>query len=305
MIYVLSDSVSDQFISNGNNFNSNWMSLIQSDMDVKFAPVAMREFDEDNDIIIIYLDGNNPYGEYKLPPNIKKVFIVGRIHKGNANFLNDASYVVYMNDVQQKIAETICGIVKPCIVLPRHPIPVFFDMDLKKIDRVFIGGKFNQGKKTGFHSLLLNLHKKYNTKTNFYIMGADESSLFKEYTDTLTKWLVESPLNKSRIVNLEFNSRYYKSFQLQIAASKYVYLWRDEPTIDSVYDMLDKKDKTILDYPIGDSSILGIAERFGCIIDVEPTISYIRHFKEKSNYNFKDFSNDMTGVLRNMYFCEK
>ena len=54
MIYALTDTFTDTFISRSDNFNSNWMSLIQNQCIVKFAPVGMDDF-ADGDVIIVYL----------------------------------------------------------------------------------------------------------------------------------------------------------------------------------------------------------------------------------------------------------
>lgn len=296
MIYTLTDTTTDSFISRGDNFNTNWMSLIQSRHPVKFAPVGMDDF-IDGDMVIVYLDNAKPYGSYKIPTFVKRIFITGRINGLNVNYLTDADYVVYTNDIQRRIVEDIAGIHKPCMVMPKHPTPTFFDIDLQKQNRVFIGGRLSSEKTSGFYTRLLNLHKKYDPPTSFYIMGVDDSVTFKSYCDSLTKWLMDSPLNGVRKVNLEFNARYYKIMQIQIAASKYIHLWRDEPSIDTVLEMLDAGNQDILNHTVGESSLLGIAKRFACEVDVERTISFISHFRDQTQYEFKNLADDLSSVF--------
>ena len=49
------------------------------------------------DIIIINLYRQNPYGKYKIPPKCKKVFIVHRIDKENVKYINDADFGVVIS----------------------------------------------------------------------------------------------------------------------------------------------------------------------------------------------------------------
>lgn len=297
MIYALLDTATDGFISRRDNFNSNWMSLIQNRCVVKFAPVGMDDFNA-GDTVIVYLDNQKPYGSYKIPDGIRKIFIVGRVNGQNVKYLNDADYIIYTNDIQRRIVEDISGIIKPHFVMPRHPMSTFFDITLTQRNRLFIGGRFTSDKTNGLYTRLLDLHKKYDPTISFYIMAVDDSSGFKAYTDTLVQWLHESPLNGSRSVNLEFNAKYYKMMQLQIAASKYIHLWRDEPSIEQVNTWLNTNDKAILNHYIGESALLGIAHKFGCEIDVEPTISFLPHFQTTRPYEFGDFADDMVHIIK-------
>ena len=299
MIYTLLDTHNNTFISKRDNFNSNWMSLIQDRRIVKFAPIGMDDF-VPGDSVIVYLDNTKPYGSYSIPNYVKKIFIVGRVNGQNVKFLNDADYIIYTNDIQRRIVEDIVAIHKPHFVMPHHPTPTFFDIKLEKKNRVFIGGRFTQDKINGFYTRLIDLHKSYDKELSFYVMGVDDSTSFKSYVDSLVKWLHESPLNGSRLVNLEFSAQYYKMMQLQIAASKHIHLWRDEPSIDQVNAWLGSGDREILNHYIGESSLLGIAHKFGCIINVAPTISFIPHFTDMIPYEFADFSDDMIRILNSL-----
>jgi hypothetical protein len=186
--YVLHDSRYETYLSRGDSFNRQWMSYIQQYNIVKFAPVSMNDFTND-DTVIIYLDNSKPYGNYKLIPGMKKIFIVGELRKDNIDYLKEANHVIYMSPLQHKVAIEY-GIDTAHTICPHHPFPSI-DISIPKRNMVFIGGIFNVNKSTGFENRLLKLHKSTPLDWEFNVYLGGQGGTYKANTNELYKWLIE------------------------------------------------------------------------------------------------------------------
>lgn len=286
MIYVLYDNPLS-YISKADNFNSAWMSFIQPYLDVKFAPFGMDEF-KPNDTVIAYLDTKNPFDSYKLLPSMKRILIVGNLNRNNIDLLENVDFCIYTNELQQQIA-TLYGIKTKSCVIPSMPAPNLHIPTNKK-NRLFIGGLMVQSKLEGFYSRILSLHEKYDVNIPFFIMGVDDDPQLKSYVDSLTAWLMDSSLNGTRIVHLEFNCTYNRMFQLHLAASSDIHLWKNEPLYDDVVKMVKLDDiDGLLNHSYSTSTQMPIAKKYNVKIDCEPTYS-LHHSFSDGKFTMFDFA---------------
>lgn len=290
-VYVLHDSRYDSYLSRGDTFNRQWMAYIQNTIITKFVPVSMSDFAV-NDTVIIYMDNSKPYGNYNLPRDIRKIFIVGELRKDNIEYLKDASHIIYLSPLQHKVAVDY-GISCENTVCPHHPFPVTNTI-VPKRDMVFFGGIFNTNKSSAFETRVLDLHKSIPTDFEFMMYLGGQGSQYKVKTSELHKWLSESEINGNRLVTLEFGKYFYRLFNLNIIAAKKVFLWRNELTASGNHSI-----DAMLDNGIRESSILPIAKHYGCDVECEDRLSYISNFNgTEFTFDFIEFSELMKKILK-------
>jgi len=294
MIYTIHDSKYKTYLSRGDGFFRQLMAVTQHIEPMRFAPIGMEDF-VDGDIVLIYLDNKNPYGKYIIPDGVKKVFICGKLDKNNIEFLRDADHIIYLNEFQQRAAENY-GITNKSLTIPHHPLPTI-DISPTKTDRVFIGGLFDVNHRRDLSNDLINLHDKYQLDTRFIIVGGGQGPAFGQYIQTLTDELNKSKLNGSRVVSVELTKYYSPIYMMSIANSETVYLRRSEPTVAEARELLDSKDNSILDYPIGDSSTMTIAHKYGCNIDADDRMSFAAYHEGRlTNYSFNELVTDIVNI---------
>lgn len=295
-IYVLKDPKHETYVSPGDNFNRNWMAYSQKKQTIQFAPIQMSDF-KVGDIIIIYLDGDKPYGSYNLIDGVRKIFITGRLTNSNVNYLKDADYIIYINELQKRVVEGIYDIVRPSYTCPRFPLPSF-DINPIKKDRIFVGGILSYDKKECIKTELLDINAKYDKSIDVIFHAGGSGVLYKKGCDDMTNWLNASPLNGNRIVNVEFHKQYYQVLLYNIATSRYVHLCREGLTKEMVDTAIIEKNKNVLNNPLGESSLLAIAHRYGCEVHSNNNVSFLpMHQNNIAEYYIKDFSSDILRIL--------
>ena len=293
MIYALRDSkctISD--ISRIDNFQLRWLQLIQNRMEAKFANVDMKDF-KSTDVAVIYMDNSNPYGKLRFPSGMKKIFIVGKVDKNNINYLNDADHIIYTNHVQQSIVENIGNIHKPSTTCPRYPLHSFNTTVTKK-KRVFIGGWMD----VNLFEQIVALHRTLPKEYDFYVMTVGSGARYEVFAKNLTDMFKNSEINGNRYVRLQCDIFHYENMLLQIRASEKAFLYKKEPTHDTIIDMLKSSDKKILEHSIGESSMLAHCQASGCEILGANTISYLP-FIEKNDveYTYSLFVDKLIDII--------
>lgn len=290
-IYVLHDSRYEPYLSRGDTFNRQWMSYIEKSVITKFVPVSMSDFSS-SDTVIIYMDNSKPYGNYKLIPGIKKIFIVGELRKDNIEYLKEADHVIYLSPLQHKVASEY-GITSSYTICPHHPYPTM-NFSMPKRDMVFCGGIFNPSKSAAFETRLLQLHKTTPPDWEFVLYLGGQGSSYKAKTTELHKWLTDSEINGHRLVTLEFGKYFYRTFNLNIISAKKVFLWKNELSATGNHSIQE-----LLENGIRESSILPIAKHYGCDIECEDRLSYISNFNgTEFTFSFGDFSKIMEKLLK-------
>ena len=230
-------------------------------------------------------------------PNRKKVTIVHEIMNWTEDTLRNSDYLIYMNEYQRDIAEKILGVIKPCCVLPCHPIPFHLTAHLinkPRKHRVYLGGHFLPDKT---HDLVERLEKLIQR------LDADEESAgatlacyfvvaFADLVDTYNRFkanVISHPLLKDRVeIHDAHNIPYLTMFE-NMAACKYTYVWRNEQSLGRLKYLIEKRDASILYHSVGESSIFANAVAAGCIPIVENTYRFRAYFETDLSYSFEDF----------------
>jgi hypothetical protein len=229
---------------------------------------------------------------------MKRILIVGNLNKNNIDLLENVDFCIYTNALQQRIA-TLYGIKTKSCVIPSMPAPNM-QIPTNKKNRLFIGGLMVQSKLEGFYSRILSLHEKYDVNIPFFIMGVDDDPQLKSYVDSLTAWLMDSSLNGTRIVHLEFNCTYNRMFQLHLAASSDIHLLRNEPLYDDVVKMVKSDDiDSLLKHSYSTSTQMPIAKKYNVKIDCEPTYS-LHHSFSDGKFTMFDFAMFMTDKIKQL-----
>lgn len=290
-VYSIRDSKNVTSISKADAFSMQWLKIIQPRHIAKIAPGNMSDF-VPGDVAVIYLDNDKPYGLIKenYLTNVTKLFIVGSLHKSNIKYLNDASYIIYLNEIQRKIAEDIYGIKVPSYTCPRHPLTVF-NTSFPSTNSMYIGGIFNKTKREGFYDKLLNIHETTSKDIKYVILPGGTGKPHDAFSDLFTKWINASDLNGSRMVRLEFNVAFYDTMVIYMRSCNQSLLWKNEPTVEFIKNMVALNDRNVLDYWIGESSMLALAQSMGHTLHIDNNISYLPYFENNtSTFNFNDFT---------------
>lgn len=286
-VYILRDSKYSSVCSRSDNFSIQWMRWYRF---AKFLPTTMTNY-TDTDIIIVNIDNDNPYLINNIPPSCKKLFIVHKLHRSNIKYLQDATHIIYINELQRKIAEDIYGIAVPSTTCPRHPMHEF-TTEVLKDKRVQISGWLHPDKTDGLYTKLLALNKTTNRDYRFTIqMVGNEIPQYKKYWESLNKWITGTELNGERVIELDNTNVMYDIMLFNIRVAEKMYLWRNEISLNDALGLIDTKDESILDHWVGESSMLAHAQASNCdLIFDEPTISFYPYFNNSSNFTYKEFS---------------
>jgi len=286
-IYLLKDVSYDDKTSKINNFSRQWL---------KWYPCANTIFPnvniKDDDIIIINLYKGTPYGRYKIPENCKKLFIVHGVNEKTVGYIDqDADFVIYLNDLSRQIVEDIVGINKPCLVAPRHPMPVF-TTEVKQKKSVYIGGWFTKEKTEGLMEKLLKLHGELPGEYQFTIYPVwgkiiDNLEAVREFTNKLKNNSYEFG---ERLLYISNDELLYDIMMFKTRISSHSFLWDSGPSIQKVKDLLASKDSNILNYDIEESSMLAICQASQNELIVEDRIKFLPYFEKTEPYTYQQFS---------------
>ena len=292
-VYILRDSTYSSVCSRSDNFSTQWLKWYRF---AKFAPSTMTKFSSDDIVIINLDDSDDPYGGRRMP-ECKKIFIVQKIHRSNIDYLKSADYVIYINDIQRRIAEDMYGINVPSFTCPRHPMPTFNTKVIKK-NRLQVSGWMHPNKMSNLYGKLLELNRSMSRDYDFIIqMVGTEVSKYQKVWDSFNEWLVSTELNGTRRVEVDATNVMYEIMQFNVRIASHMLLWRNEPTIDEVMNKLDANDDTLLDNWVSGSSMLSIAQAADCKLIVDDSISFIAYHNNVPDYSYKEFSNDISIII--------
>lgn len=289
-IYVLKDPVYDEYTSKINNFTLEWLKWYP------FAKIAPKKHPlTRNDILIINLYEGNPYGQYTIPAGCKKIFIVHKLNLDNIKYLQDARYIIYMNDYQRQLAE-IAGIKKPYISCPRHPLhnyTVKFNTDAY----AYIGGWYFEDKSDGLLDRIIQLHKTIPHDLEFvYFFVSGDLPSRKAAIDSMKKSILSCPELKDRVNAFIDNKLDYNSMIFRARTCEYAYLWRNTISIDELKDAIESKDSSILSNSIYESSMLSHFQSGNAKIIAEKKQCFIAAHEDVKEFTYKDFG----GILKNI-----
>lgn len=290
-IYVLKDPVYNQNTSKINNFTLEWFKWYP------FAKLAPKDFQLNrDDILIINLHEGNPYGQYTIPPGCKKIFIVHKLNNDNIKYLQDARYIIYMNDYQRQLAE-IAGIKKPYISCPRHPLHDY-NVSFESDPYVYIGGWYFDDKSDGLVDRIIDLHKQVPRHLEFiyFFVWGDLQS--RKASIESTKQLIQnSPQLKDRINAFIDAQMDYNSMIFRARTCEYAYLWRNTITIEELKDSISSKDQSVLNNSIYESSMLAHFQSGNAKIIAEPKQCFIHAHEESERFTYKDFALLLKGII--------
>lgn len=290
-VYILKDTLHSGNVSKINNFTLEWIKWY------RFAKIAPKAYKfGPNDIVIINLNSSiSPTDGYEIHPRCKRICIVHKMNRANLEQLKNADYIIYMNDVMKQIAE-IGGVTKRHSVCPRYPLYDFFGTEFNKDDIMHIGGWFFDDRIDGLKEHLIEVDTRLPKSIQFqyhYLWGAVESRKEKIYT-FLNQFKDEGLFNErpnmfpltelSYLIGL-FNTR----------VSKYGFIHRNSPSIEKVFDLINDKDESLLDYDISESSMLAMYQSSNTEVICNDNIDCLPYFKPTEYFTFKMFA----GIIDN------
>lgn len=295
-VFVLKDPLYNEISSKINNFTLEWIKWF------RFAKIAPKTYKFTcNDIIIINLnDGIDPCKGYNIHPGCKRIFIVHKINLVNIKYLKTANYIIYINDVMRQIAE-IGGIFKPYTVCPRYPLYNFFNTQFNKVDMVHIGGWFFEDRIEGLREAFNDLDNKLPNNIKFtynYVWGGIDSRK-QQLIRFIDKIKVDGMMNhRANIFPVIEHPYSINLFNTRI--SKYGFIYRNSPSIEKVFDLINDKDESILNYDISESSMLSMYQSSNTEIICNNTIECLPYFNPTSGFTFKNFSDLITTIIKKL-----
>lgn len=282
------------------SFNCTWQPLLQA--------LQLPELNQDYDINDIpsarfaSAELRNCHGKRVVRvadyPQRKRITVVHEVMHCSLDTIRNSDYLIYMNHYQKEIVENIAGIKKPCLVLPCHPIPfnLTAHLNVPRRNSVYLGGHFFSCKSQGLLARLEALVEKLDS--NPETAGATISCYFIVAFD----YLVEAfnafernvrlhPLLKDR-VEIAHNADHipYATMFENMAACKYTYLWRNESSLDRLKELINTHDASVLQCPVGESSMLANAVAAGCIPIVEDNYRFRAYFETDLTFSYQDFA---------------
>ncbi len=295
-VYILKDPVYNESTSRINNFTLEWIKWY------RFAKIAPKEHKiEASDIVIINLyDGVDPCAGYDIHPNAKRIYIVHKINRENAKHLENAKFVIYINDVMRQIAE-IAGIRKPHISCPRYPLYEFFGTEFIKEDFVHIGGWFFDERLDGLVDSLLDMNTKIPKTIQYhyyYIWGGVEARKAKimETFDTLRK----IPELNQRVHTFTDAELSYNISVFTTRIAKYGFIHRNTPSIEETFDLISSKDQSLLEHGISESSMLSMYQSSNVEVIANDNIECLPLYRDTDRFTFKDFSTIIQNTVKKL-----
>lgn len=288
------------------SFNCTWQPL--------FELLDLPELNQDYDINDIpsaryaSADLRNCHGKGVVQvadyPHRKKITVVHEVMNYSLGTIRDSDYLIYMNDWQRQIVENIAGIKKPCLVLPCHPIPfnLTAHINIPRKNSVYIGGHFfgckSQGLVERLEALVDRLDSDPETQettiTCYFIVAFD---YLVDAFNTFERNIRLHPLLKDRveIIHNADHIPYMTMFE-NMASCKYTYLWRNEASCGELKQMIDARDPSVLQFPVGESSMLANAVAAGCIPIVEDNYRFRAHF-EGLTFSYEEFAEQLRDFI--------
>lgn len=294
-VVVLKDPLYNETSSKINNFTIEWIKWY------RFAKIAPKKYTiTSSDIVIINLnDAIDPYKGYDINPECKRIFIVHKINSNNIHHLKSATHIIYINDVMRQVAE-IGGIIKPYTICPRYPLYDFFGTEFNKLDTVHIGGWFFDDRVDGLREALGELDKKLHNDIQFtynYVWGGIESR--KQQLMDFINGLKDDGMMKDRHNVLPTTETAYIINLFNTRISKYGFIYRNSPSVEEVFDLINDKNESILDYSISESSMLAMYQSSNTEVICNNTIECLPYFKQTADFTFKDFSKIISEIIKN------
>lgn len=293
-VYIIKDPVYNESTSRIHNFTLEWIKWY------RFAKIAPREHKiESSDIVIVNLyDGVDPCAGYDIHPTAKRIYIVHKINRDNVKHLEDANFIIYINDVMQQIAE-LAGIRKPCIACPRYPLYEFFGTEFLKEDFVHIGGWFFDDRIEGLTDALLNMNSKLPKDIQYhyyYVWGGVESRKKKIHDQFET--LRKIPVLNNRVHTFVESELSYNISLFTTRIAKYGFIHRNAPTIEEVFDLINSKDQSILNYSISESSMLSMYQSSNVDVITTDNIECIPLYRDTNHFTFRDFAEIINNAVK-------
>lgn len=284
--YILRDPIHSHDTSKTHNFSLEWSKWFPY-VKMAFPDIKMSE----KDIVVFNLHKGNPYGKFRIPRETKKIFVVHTINATMAKFLEDAHVVIYMNPVQKEIAEKIYGIDIPSLMAPRHPM-FEFKTDVNQVNTLFIGGWFFEDRVKGLLERVQKIHNEIPMNydfTLFPIWGG--TNQHKKVVDQFTATLKEHGSEfGSRKVMVNMREMFHDIMVFKTRTCKKALLWDNGPTIEEVSDLVAARDSKVLDYSVGESSMLALFQSSPKDLIVEKKIKYNSYFTKPEKFTYKQFS---------------
>lgn len=295
-VYILKDPVYDESASKINNFTLEWIKWY------RFAKIAPKEHEiKSDDIIIINLnDGVDPCLGYRIHPSAKRVYVVHKINRNNLLHLENANFIIYINDVIRQIAE-VGGIKKPYISCPRYPLYNFFGTKLIKEDFVHIGGWFFDDRVDGLSDALQKMHEELHRDIQFhyyFIWGSVESrkeKILDFLGDMKKKHFAENRTHSFPTIENPFNIGLYST-----RIAKYGFIHRNTLSIEETFDLINDKNDSILDHDVSESSMLSMYQSSGCEVIANNTIDCLPFFQKTDFFTFKDFAKNISYAIKKL-----
>jgi len=293
-IIVLKDPVINDPFSKINNFTYEWIKWVPY---VKIAPVNYS-FSNDDVIVVNICDASDPCTQYNINPKCSKIGIVHKINEQNLKIMNACTYLIYLNPVIESIAMMV-GIQKPHHTCPRYPLYDFNGTEVTPVDFAYFGGWFNDTEYDEIHDHIVKLDSKIPKKLIFnisYTWGNSDTRL-KKIKSILDTIITKKEINNRHIIAQD-TPMAFPIMLFKTRISTYGALHSNLPSIEEAYDLINSKDLSILNYSIGESSMLAAMQSSHTNIVCDDHIDFISYYNETSKYTYTDFAKDFTYISK-------
>jgi len=243
----------------------------------------------DEDVLVVDHFGGNPCKRFRIANGAKLVYVVHEVWEDMAGPLREASFLIYMSSLQESVAAKLLGIKAPNIVCFGHPYEDF-GIAGRRAKAIYLGGWLKIDKADGLVGRMRTLAKQYpEYELRCYFILND-----RVYLETLQyfQWRVRfDPVLDGRVKFFKADDFSFEEMKHNMAACEYAFLWRNEPTLQEVQELIEKGSERVLQVKIGDSGMLANAIGAGCKLIVEECSRFYTHLvPEGRRPTFRDFA---------------
>ena len=292
---VLRDNLRADPLSKINNFTYEWIKWCPY---VKFAPFNYT-FNDDDVIIINFNDSVDPYEKYSINNKCKRIGIVHKINERNIKYIQDCSFLIYMNPILEKIASSR-GIKKPNYICPKYPEYEFNGIEMAKLPQTFIGGWLDDTNADFIQSNIIEANRLTPQVNQLYISYAYGSSDLRklQIKDALDDIIKNSLItNRHAYQNETILPLSILLFQLRI--SSHTYIESVSPKKELVLDLINTKSDDILKYDIGENAMLSMAKSAKSNIVCDESLIDFISLNNSEPFTYSMFGKNMNIIFKN------
>lgn len=292
---VLRDTVRADPLSKINNFTYEWIKWCPY---VKCAPFNYV-FNDSDVIIINFNDCIDPYDKYSINNKCKRIGIVHKINEHNINYIQECSFLIYMNPILERIAYSR-GVKKPNFICPKYPEYEFNGIEMSKIPQTFIGGWLDDNNAKFIKSHIIEANRLTPQINQLYISYAYGSSELRklQIKDALDD-IIKNTLVTNRQAYQNENMLPLSILLFQLRISSHTYIESLSPKKELVLDLINTKSDDILKYDIGENAMLSMAKSAKSIVVCDESLIDFISLNNYESFTYSMFGKNMNIIFKN------